>query len=268
MAGLDGGRINIAACSLGKDLIRKEVLVISMTLKLSSFFLMSKLEWLLTRGGFVAIETRYMSPLFYQCGSNRWHSVPNLLLSVSPLGGASACIDIAKDYLASRKQFGKSLNSFQVCGTPGFSILLSRPAPSLSPLVCVMCASISSLCFSCLSHFVCNTDRLAHCRRQHLQFKFADMVTDLTASRLMIRNAASLLEAKDPSATLHCAMAKKFATDRCFDVSSFVIVFSPLCIFFLPCFFPPLAFMLFVFCLLAIFFLSSLKRTEKLSYVI
>jgi len=48
---------------------------------------------------------------------------------------------------------------------------------------------------------------------QGVQFKLADMATDLTAARLMIHRAADLLDAKSPEASLHCAMAKRFATD-------------------------------------------------------
>lgn len=55
---------------------------------------------------------------------------------------------------------------------------------------------------------------------QALQFKLADMGTDLEASRLMIRSAASMLDAKNPKATMHCAMAKRFATDACFAVAN------------------------------------------------
>jgi hypothetical protein len=53
---------------------------------------------------------------------------------------------------------------------------------------------------------------------QALQFKLADMATDLEASRLMLHKAASLLDAGDPEATRHCAMAKRFATDAGFAV--------------------------------------------------
>ncbi len=53
---------------------------------------------------------------------------------------------------------------------------------------------------------------------QALQFKLADMATDLEASRLMIHKAASLLDAGDPSATQHCAMAKRLATDSGFAI--------------------------------------------------
>ena len=48
---------------------------------------------------------------------------------------------------------------------------------------------------------------------QSIQFKLADMVTDMTAARLMVHSAASMLDAKHPLATMHCAMAKRFATD-------------------------------------------------------
>ena len=53
---------------------------------------------------------------------------------------------------------------------------------------------------------------------QALQFKLADMATELEASRLMVHKAASLLDAKDPGATQACAMAKRFATDACFTI--------------------------------------------------
>ncbi|MCE3288256.1 MAG: acyl-CoA dehydrogenase [Caulobacter sp.] len=55
---------------------------------------------------------------------------------------------------------------------------------------------------------------------QALQFKIADMATELTASQLMVRNAASALDGRDPHATKLCAMAKRFATDSCFEVAN------------------------------------------------
>jgi alkylation response protein AidB-like acyl-CoA dehydrogenase len=51
---------------------------------------------------------------------------------------------------------------------------------------------------------------------QALQFKLADMATDLDAARLMLRRAACSLDSGDPDATLHCAMAKRLATDAGF----------------------------------------------------
>ncbi|KAI9595036.1 mitochondrial isobutyryl-CoA dehydrogenase [Syncephalis fuscata] len=81
------------------------------------------------------------------------------------LGAAQASIEAALDHTAVRKQFNKPLNQFQ-----------------------------------------------------HNQFKMAEMAADLNASRLMVRQAARLLEQGAPMATSYCAMAKVFATDRCFDV--------------------------------------------------
>ena len=53
---------------------------------------------------------------------------------------------------------------------------------------------------------------------QALQFKLADMLTDLTASRQMVRLAAHKLDHGHGEASLYCAMAKRFATDHCFNV--------------------------------------------------
>lgn len=53
---------------------------------------------------------------------------------------------------------------------------------------------------------------------QALQFKLADMTTELVAARQMIRLAASKLDAQAPDATTYCAMAKRFATDVGFKV--------------------------------------------------
>ncbi|SHE97851.1 Acyl-CoA dehydrogenase [Lampropedia hyalina DSM 16112] len=53
---------------------------------------------------------------------------------------------------------------------------------------------------------------------QALQFKLADMATELVAARQMVRLAASKLDRQDPTATTYCAMAKRFATDAGFAV--------------------------------------------------
>ncbi len=53
---------------------------------------------------------------------------------------------------------------------------------------------------------------------QALQFKLADMATELEAARLMVRKAAGALDAGHPEATQYCAMAKRFATDAGFQV--------------------------------------------------
>jgi len=53
---------------------------------------------------------------------------------------------------------------------------------------------------------------------QALQFQLADMATELESARLMLRRAAASLDKGDPDATLHCAMAKRLATDAGFRV--------------------------------------------------
>jgi alkylation response protein AidB-like acyl-CoA dehydrogenase len=58
---------------------------------------------------------------------------------------------------------------------------------------------------------------------QALQFKFADMLTELIAARNMIRLAAFKLDSKDPQATTYCAMAKRFATDVGFQIANHAI---------------------------------------------
>jgi alkylation response protein AidB-like acyl-CoA dehydrogenase len=53
---------------------------------------------------------------------------------------------------------------------------------------------------------------------QALQFRLADMATQLIAARQMVRLAASQLDAGAPDASVYCAMAKRFATDAGFDI--------------------------------------------------
>ncbi len=53
---------------------------------------------------------------------------------------------------------------------------------------------------------------------QALQFKLADMATELEAARLMIHRAAQKLDDNAPDKTAFCAMAKRFATDTGFNV--------------------------------------------------
>jgi alkylation response protein AidB-like acyl-CoA dehydrogenase len=53
---------------------------------------------------------------------------------------------------------------------------------------------------------------------QALQFKIADMETELSAARLMVYRAGFMVSQGDPEATLYCAMAKRFATDVGFKV--------------------------------------------------
>ena len=53
---------------------------------------------------------------------------------------------------------------------------------------------------------------------QALQFKIADMNTELVAARQMVRLAAFKLDTNDAEKTTYCAMAKRFATDVGFKV--------------------------------------------------
>ena len=88
-----------------------------------------------------------------------------LNIAACSLGGARACLEAAREHMRSRTQFGKTLADFQA-----------------------------------------------------LQFKLADMATELEAARLMVHRAADALERGDPEASLHCAMAKRFATDAGFRI--------------------------------------------------
>ncbi len=88
-----------------------------------------------------------------------------LNISACSLGGARACLDAARDHMLERRQFGQPLADFQA-----------------------------------------------------LRFKLADMATELDAARLMVRRGAASLDRGDPEATMHCAMAKRLATDAGFHV--------------------------------------------------
>ncbi len=88
-------------------------------------------------------------------------------IAACSLGGARASLEAAARYMQERKQFGRPLADFQA-----------------------------------------------------LQFRLADMATELTAARLMIHNAAAKLDAGAPDKTVACAMAKRFATDACFEIAN------------------------------------------------
>lgn len=53
---------------------------------------------------------------------------------------------------------------------------------------------------------------------QAMQFKLADMATELVAARQMVRLAAFKVDTNDSDKTTYCAMAKRFATDVGFQV--------------------------------------------------
>ena len=57
-------------------------------------------------------------------------------------------------------------------------------------------------------------------RFQALQFKLADMETDLQAARVLLYTAAARLDAKAHDSSKWSAMAKRFVTDACFDVAN------------------------------------------------
>ena len=53
--------------------------------------------------------------------------------------------------------------------------------------------------------------------QQAVQFKLADMATELEAARVLLYQAAWKLDQKTPDATRACAMAKRFVTDVGFN---------------------------------------------------
>ena len=55
---------------------------------------------------------------------------------------------------------------------------------------------------------------------QALQFRLADMETELQAARILLYQAAWRLDDGAPDATKHCAMAKRFVTDTAFGVAN------------------------------------------------
>ncbi len=90
-----------------------------------------------------------------------------LNIAACSLGGAQAALDKSLAYMKVRKAFGKRLDEFQA-----------------------------------------------------LQFKVADMATELEAARTFLWRAAASLDAKSPDASMLCAMAKRFATDVGFEVAN------------------------------------------------
>jgi alkylation response protein AidB-like acyl-CoA dehydrogenase len=89
-----------------------------------------------------------------------------LNIAACSLGGARLALETALEYVASRKQFGKPIADFQ------------------------------------------NT-----------QFKLADMATQLEAARLLVLRGAWAVDTNHPEKTKWCAMAKRMATDACFQIA-------------------------------------------------
>jgi len=86
-------------------------------------------------------------------------------IATCSIGTAQQALNVAKEYMQDREQFGKPIAAFQ-----------------------------------------------------GLQFKLADMATELVAARQLVRLAADKLDKNDPEKTAYCAMAKRFATDIGFKV--------------------------------------------------
>jgi hypothetical protein len=86
-------------------------------------------------------------------------------IAACSLGAAWAALDKARDYMLERKAFGRAIADFQA-----------------------------------------------------LQFKLADMATELEAARLMVYRAADAIDRADPQASMYSAMAKRLATDLGFEV--------------------------------------------------
>jgi alkylation response protein AidB-like acyl-CoA dehydrogenase len=90
-----------------------------------------------------------------------------LNIAACSLGGAQSALDKTLAYMSNRKAFGRRLDEFQA-----------------------------------------------------LQFRLADMATELEASRALLWQAAAALDRKDVHATRLSAMAKRFVTDACFEVAN------------------------------------------------
>ena len=86
-------------------------------------------------------------------------------IATCSIGTAQQALNVAKEYMQEREQFGKPIAAFQ-----------------------------------------------------GLQFKLADMATELVAARQLVRLAAYKLDQNDSEKTAYCAMAKRFATDIGFKV--------------------------------------------------
>ncbi len=90
-----------------------------------------------------------------------------LNIAACSLGGAQSALDKTLSYMKERKAFNKRLDEFQA-----------------------------------------------------LQFRVADMATELEAARTFLWRAAVALDNKDSDASMLCAMAKRFGTDVGFDVAN------------------------------------------------
>lgn len=76
---------------------------------------------------------------------------------------------------------------------------------------------------ACLHHaknYMDDREQFSHKLKdfQALQFKLADMATELEAARLLVYRAACALDNSHPETAMYCAMAKRFATDIGFNI--------------------------------------------------
>lgn len=53
---------------------------------------------------------------------------------------------------------------------------------------------------------------------QSVEFKLADMATELACSRLMVRRAAKAIDANEADKSIQVAAAKRYATDACTNI--------------------------------------------------
>lgn len=92
------------------------------------------------------------------------------------------------------------------------------PAPAVSIAACSLGAAAT--CTTLARDYLKGRKQFGKplAANQALQFMLADMAGKLTSSRLMVRTAARLLDAKHPAAPAYCAMAKKTATDAGFEI--------------------------------------------------
>jgi alkylation response protein AidB-like acyl-CoA dehydrogenase len=88
-------------------------------------------------------------------------------IAACSIGGAQAALDAALRYTKERRAFGRRLDEFQA-----------------------------------------------------LQFRLADMATELEAARVFLYSAAAAYDRGDVDVTMRCAMAKRFATDVGFEVAN------------------------------------------------
>ena len=88
-------------------------------------------------------------------------------IAACSIGGAQAALEAALRYMRERKAFGKRLDEFQA-----------------------------------------------------LQFRLADMATELEAARVFLYSAAAAYDRGDADVTMRCAMAKRFGTDVGFEVAN------------------------------------------------